>query len=788
MYSYGYKIPRLQEQIARQGSSVTEAPVEPGDIFEDESASGPASSRIPAPPRRAPVTVSGPRRNLTGGSPAQTSDRLTPREFFESQILPEVRAVIGDLGVADAYTIARDDAELARIRSEGEAQSERSRKSRLESLRGTPVPTSLNLPEEISLRGLGRYEEQPGIPGLFEQIVETNEGINQLRSQRIAGAFGDLLAKYPELNSIFYTKPDPNARASRVRKAGFAPYLDYVDKEQVFSDPEDRADLYNKAIANKDNLLGKDYDNSDFAETLRLIESDYVSGDTARQTEARQLLKQFLPDPADLEKIETPAFRETRPVIGGGKYVDIANNPLVERINKRADEFDQLYGQLTLQDRMKLGTIYPGFRELSTNSSLDRTGFYLDPATREVSVAEFDDPEAYAVDVSRYVPRNISLLGIDEDLVPDKVSENALRFLADYPLTGTTEISFTTREPGYRDPGYSAKIFPPELGNPLLNFVANAAFTGNRPGTLLVNSPLESGDLLDKRLEEGTSLTESNTLRRLMPFVDAGGPLPNLRGLAYSTAGFGPVDTTQQQFSYIDDKGQAIPIQLGRAEGPLRGLVAVKSFKGKPEASVYKPALPASTTSRYYSIDPVTAAASVVPDVLRNVKRVPSSLLPGAADLIPSPEAIRTGYAQGPAAMGKQMAQEFVQSLPTAAGTAMLMSAPAAAPFAPGIGAGMVGVAGARALNEVVRQQTGEGVVPKVRQFLGTAPRTGIAAKPRVGEKPLTATVKPLTTAQRNEIQRQANRGELQRRIDLLKERFDLRRGEFGLSEILSGR
>jgi hypothetical protein len=138
--------------------------------------------------------------------------------------------------------------------------------------------------------------------------------------------------------------------------------------------------------------------------------------------------------------------------------------------------------------------------------------------------------------------------------------------------------------------------------------------------------------------------------------------------------------------------------------------------------------------------------------------------------------------------MGKQMAQEFVQGLPTAAGAAMLLSTPAAAPFAPGIGAGMVGTAGARALNEVVRQETGEGVVPKVRQFLGTAPRTGLSATRQTAPKPLVAQVKPLSNAQRAEMQRQQNRNELQRRIDLFKERVNPRRGEFGLSELLFGR
>lgn len=189
-----------------------------------------------------------------------------------------------------------------------------------------------------------------------------------------------------------------------------------------------------------------------------------------------------------------------------------------------------------------------------------------------------------------------------------------------------------------------------------------------------------------------------------------------------------------------------------------------------------------------FSLDPVTAAASAVPGIARNIKRAPSSLLPGVADLIPSPEAIRTGYAQGPVAMGKQMAQEFAQSLPTAAGASMLLSTPVAAPLAPGIGAGLVGTAAARALNEVVRQETGEGIVPKVRQFLGTAPRTGVSAPTAQSAKPLVAEIKPLTAAQRQQMNKNQTRSDMQRRMDLAKERFNPRKGEFGLSELLFGR
>jgi hypothetical protein len=236
----------------------------------------------------------------------------------------------------------------------------------------------------------------------------------------------------------------------------------------------------------------------------------------------------------------------------------------------------------------------------------------------------------------------------------------------------------------------------------------------------------------------------------------------------------------------------------------MQGLIKTQ-FPGIPKdagkflyAYLYKPTLErmdkafggnvADLGNYFFAGDPVSAAASAVPGVLQNIKKVPSSLLPGAADLIPSPEAIRTGYAQGPAKMGKQMAQEFIQSLPTAAGAAMLLSAPALAPLAPGIGAGMVGTAGAKALNEVVRQETGEGVVPKLRQALGTATRTGVASPARTGPQPLTAQIRPLTQAQRKEQNRQQNRSEFQRRMDLAGERFNPRRGEFGLSELLFGR
>lgn len=755
MYSYGYKVPSVQDRIVRERQSVT------------ETTPAAVESTAPIPPAE----------NVPPPAPQRS---LSPSEFFESQILPQVRAVIGSSGAYDAYILSqRESNERANLQRREEAD-----RRALERLRGTPVPTTTQLPESISYKGLGSANFQPGIPGLFEQVETINDEIAGLRKQRTVEAFGDLLTKYPELNRVLYTDPEQQGKAQRVRKEGFKPYLDYVDREQVFSSPESRADLYNEIIQDYKSLENNPESIAELRDTLRTAEQDYTSGDPALQTAARQFLQDILQDPQKLEAIETPSFRESRPVIGGGGYVPVKNNPVIKKINQRAKAFNSLYAQLGLGERQEIAKVFPGL-QATRESSGGKTGFYLDPATREVSPADFDDPEAYAVEVNRYFPGDVSLEEVDDDILGDHISKNALRFLADYPVTAKTDITFTTREPGFREAGYSAKILPPELANPISSFVADTAFRNLRPGTLVTNNPLSSSDLLQSRIEEGKSTADSNVLRRLQPFVAANSPLPNLRGIAYTSAGFGPVDASGSQISYVDEKGQAIPIQLGRPEGALRGRVAVSDIR---DASVYNPALPASATPRYYAADPIGGALLGGGEVLRNLRRTPSALLPGAADLIPSPEAIRTGYSQGPTAMGKQMAQEFVQSLPTAAAAAGVLSTPLAAPLAPGIGAGLVGTAGARALNEVVRQETGEGIVPKVRQFLGTAPRTGVSAQPRVGEQPLTATVKPLTTAQRAEVQRQANRGELQRRVDLLKERFNPRRGEFGLSEILFGR
>jgi hypothetical protein len=162
----------------------------------------------------------------------------------------------------------------------------------------------------------------------------------------------------------------------------------------------------------------------------------------------------------------------------------------------------------------------------------------------------------------------------------------------------------------------------------------------------------------------------------------------------------------------------------------------------------------------------------------------------GAADLIPSPEAIQSFYAGDVKGGATRMAGDVVSGVPTAlAAAGAIAAAPALAPVAAGVGLGMTGVAAGQAINEVVRQQAGEGIVDKFRQTIGTSPRTGIASPGRrITPQTTTPTIRPMIPAQIKEAERQRNRNELQRRIELAQERFNPAKGEFGFTEILFGR
>jgi len=347
-----------------------------------------------------------------------------------------------------------------------------------------------------------------------------------------------------------------------------------------------------------------------------------------------------------------------------------------------------------------------------------------------------------------------------------------------------SSISFETRTPTEGNFSYEPKDIPAPVFDQMNKFISENVLRNLRPGMIMKNNPIGSSDLVALRESQGKSPSESSILRRQQQFV---GQQPNRRGAAYRSVGFGPLTQNQEQYLYMNSEGNVVPLQPTRPAASLKGRVDFEQNPLRAEVTQSREPL---TSKAYYSLDPVSAAARGVPEYLGAIRRTPSALLPGAADLIPSPEAIRTGYTQGPVEMGKQMATEFAQSLPSAAVASAVLATPAVAPLAPGIGAGLVGTAGAKALNEVVRQQTGEGIVPKIRQAIGTKPRTGVASpKPQQSSadyKP--AQITKATPQAVANLEKQRTQNEIQRRMQLARERFNPSKGEFGLSEMLFGR
>lgn len=605
--------------------------------------------------------------------------------------------------------------------------------------------------------------EQPTIPGLILQLFESKDRATEGVIKKQVEDLNKFIEKYPEIGPYLQgTLENPTPKIERnIEK--LSPYLDL---EQEISKPETRESIYNHAMKK----LGVQ------PSYLSQIELDYTSGETSKQKEAIDRLLQMGYGP-ELQAGSSSAVSRRMPVVGGGGYATGQElRDALSSLRERAVEFEKL------TNTPATALIRPSVGPLAIrNPNLDRVpsvaSFSFDPAT---NTARPDPTGEYVIRVNTSAEPVRFRMG--EDLGrASEMSRNVLKFLQDNPVTQRSSVSFETGTPT-SGLDYSAKDIPAPVFEQMNKFITENVLRNMRPGMILENSPLGSADLARLREEQGKSLNESSILRRQEEFR---GQQPNRRGAAYRSVGFGPLTDEGNQMLYMNSEGNIVPLQATRPAPSLAGGVVIQDRPLRAEVLQSREPL---TAKAYYSMDPVSAVAQGAGEYARALRRTPSALLPGAADLIPSPEAIQTGYREGLAPMAQQMGREFVQSLPTAAAASSVLALPAVAPLAPGIGAGMVGTAAARALNEVVRQETGEGVVPKLRQALGTAPRTGVASPARTGPQPLTAQIRPLTQAQRTEQQRQQNRSELQRRLELAGERFNPRRGEFGLSELLFGR
>jgi hypothetical protein len=698
---------------------------------------------------------------------ARRDPSTSRRSFIRSSVLPQVEAALG----LDDTDRAASNASRNRASSLDEAlgdQRERNDYFRIlrRQIPGRPAPDPYNFEPTEPLTSVSSRSGMQPIPGLNEEI---NRG--QIEAAR------SVLSQFPEIEALLQTSLKDTERRP-LRGADAKQYMPYIDTEQTISMPETRKNIYDRILSESSG------DPDDFESRLdfvKNIETLLTSGKTSNQKTALESLDAF--DQGDaLRAASAPATSPSRPIVGGDRYVvsrgGDADPEAVSLRRKIEDRAQKVKRALNTLPQESLRATYPDFfesprisRELEVN---------YDPDTDTVSPVTPDSRNVYGISISTGRPTLNPLAAQD---IPAAVSLNALKFLADNPVLGTTSVTFNTKAPG-TGYSYDPKELPAPVSEAFSRFAQARALEGLPPGTLVTNSPLGSSDLLEQKRRSGLTEDTSSTIRKLQPFVDDRQALPNLRGVAYQSAGFGPLSgSTRNQYAYIDSQGRVVPLQLTRPESGLAGEVKVRD---SGEVEVKQNRLPLSSKA-YYSVDPVVAAAQGLGELGRGIRRTPAALAPGLADLIPSPEAVQTGFRQGPVAMGRQMGQEFVQSLPTAAATASILASPPVAPFAPGIGAAMVGTAGAKALNEVVRQQTGEGIVPKLRQAIGTEPRTGVASPQRRGPA-VTPQIRPLSADQRREMQRRQNRNELQRRGDLARERFNPLRGEFGLSELLFGR
>lgn len=229
----------------------------------------------------------------------------------------------------------------------------------------------------------------------------------------------------------------------------------------------------------------------------------------------------------------------------------------------------------------------------------------------------------------------------------------------------------------------------------------------------------------------------------------------------------------------------------------VSGLKDVEQFLALVESYENKPT---DRSKYFYGTFLPGATPETVKRIAGDIRRTPSSLLPGAADLIPSAEAVRRGYQEGPIQMGQQMATDFAAGLPVSAALVPVLSNPAVAPLAPGIGAGLLTTAGAETLNEVVKQQTGKDLLTRVQETAGVVGGdTSLVGTPRQrGDQNVIARQQLQRDLARVENPPQITQGTpaaakpeenfLERRLRLAREARAEDPGDFGITELLFGR
>lgn len=144
--------------------------------------------------------------------------------------------------------------------------------------------------------------------------------------------------------------------------------------------------------------------------------------------------------------------------------------------------------------------------------------------------------------------------------------------------------------------------------------------------------------------------------------------------------------------------------------------------------------------------------------------------------------------------VGTRIAGKALERFAPTAASVISPAVASVARFAGPAGLTYSGITGA---NEFVKARTGESILSKTRQFLGTQPRTGIMS-PQLEEQTrqiartrpadFIPSIRAQTPQERAYMQARQNENEFQRRQRLAAEKFNPAKGEFGLSELLFGR
>lgn len=531
------------------------------------------------------------------------SDRAIRQAARRNLVLPAVADVLREREIEDVLRNIEND-EIAQ-RTPTDPFVERARESdavlravnanRSQMTGAAPPLVARNAPRQLVIPGLNEEISNIVRQARFDEQKIPIETLKQVVSQ------------YPEVETLLNTELTTSERP-RLRGPEAKPYLKYVDTAQFITSPEDRADLYRKILSTR-NIS----DNPAFINQLNKIERAFISGNPEEQRFAIQSLND-LGVGEDLNRIAEPATSNVLPIVGGGGYVR-PKEEILEFLDDRAQALREAVRDVDLE---VLKELYPGVS--SNPQKIYQQEFTYDPKTESVQPLTpglKTDLPTYGIDMR--VSENEGISPGSGTAIPNPVSANVLRFLQDNPVLNRANIVFTTKVPG-TGYDYDEKNLPAAVSRAFAQFAQQNALRDLKPGTLVTNNPAGSMGLYRLKVREGETPETSSTLRKLQPFVEEGYSLPNLRGAAYQSVGFGPTDESGTQFAYIDQRGNAIPLQMKPAESGLRGKVRVT-----PEGDVVvrQGRLP-KTTKAYYSLDPTTP-------VVEAIRQNPRGAVAGAA-------------------------------------------------------------------------------------------------------------------------------------------------------------